>query len=183
MDLETLCNRPWLLKEPVSRIAGHLAGLKIDAVCGPLVEGAFLGLLVAAELEVPFSYSERFSRTAKEGLFPVGYRVPASLREGLRGKRVAIVNDVINAGSAVIGTYEDLHRCGASVVAIGALLVLGSAASEFAGKHGIDLFSLDTQPNNLWTVGECPLCRAGIPLQDVAAFGAELGSPRTADRV
>jgi orotate phosphoribosyltransferase len=172
LDLETLCLRPWLLKGAVCELAEHLAGLKIVAVCGPLVEGAFVGLMVAAQLEIPFSYSERFSRSAKEGLFPMGYRVPSALREGVRGKRVAIVNDVINAGSAVKGTYEDLQRCGATVVAIGALLVLGSAAAEFAGNHGIELFSLATLPNNLWTAGACPLCQAGIPLQDIEGFAA-----------
>jgi orotate phosphoribosyltransferase len=174
LDLETLCLRPWLLKGAVTRLAERLAALKIDAVCGPLVEGAFVGLMVAAELEIPFSYSERFSRPAQEGLFPMGYRVPSALREGVRGKRVAIVNDVINAGSAVKGTYEDLQECGATVVAIGALLVLGSAASEFAGSHGIDLVSLDALPNNLWTTRECPLCQVGVPLQDIEGFAGAL---------
>jgi orotate phosphoribosyltransferase len=94
------------------------------------------------------------------------------LEEVVRGKRVAIVNDVINAGSAVKGTYEDLRRCGATVVAIGALLVLGSAASEFAADRGIDLVSLAALPNNLWTAGECPLCEAGVPLLDIEGFGA-----------
>jgi orotate phosphoribosyltransferase len=177
MDLETLCNRPWLLKKQVASLAGQVAGFKVDAVCGPLVEGAFVGLLVAAELEVPFSYSERFARPGKDGLFPMGYRVPSSLREGLRGKRVAIVNDVINAGSAVIGTYEDLLECGAEVVVIGALLVLGSAASELAGQHGIGLVSLEAVANNLWIAEECPLCRDGIPLEDAAGVGAGWKAP------
>ena len=57
-----------------------------------------MALMVALLLNVQFTYSERFARSAEGGLFPAGYRVPAPLREGLRGKRVAIVNDVINAG-------------------------------------------------------------------------------------
>ena len=44
------------------------------------------------------------------------------------GKRVAIVNDVINVGSAMQGTFADLQNCGAVVVDISALLVLGTAA-------------------------------------------------------
>jgi orotate phosphoribosyltransferase len=172
LDLATLCLRPALLKAPVAELAEQLAGLNVDAVCGPLVEGAFVGLMVATELEIPFTYSERFARPAQDGLFPRGYRVPSVLEEVVRGKRVAIVNDVINAGSAVKGTYEDLRRCGATVVAIGALLVLGSAASEFAADRGIDLVSLAALPNNLWTAGECPLCEAGVPLLDIEGFGA-----------
>jgi orotate phosphoribosyltransferase len=57
----------------------------------------------------------------------------------LGGKRVVIVNDVINAGSAVKGTFADLEKCGAKLVAIGTLLVLGTAAKEFASAQNVDL--------------------------------------------
>jgi hypothetical protein len=40
----------------------------------------------------------------------VKYRIPPALRSQVRGKRVAIVNDVINAGSAVRGTFLDLRN-------------------------------------------------------------------------
>jgi orotate phosphoribosyltransferase len=173
LDLEMLCLRPRLLQPHIAELATRLTALDIDAVCGPLVEGAFAGLMVANELDIDFTYSERFSRPT-QGLFPAGYRVPAALRDGLRGKRVAIVNDVINAGSAVKGTFADLQECGANVVAIGALLVLGTAASHFASQMNLALISLATLPNNLWTVQECPLCAAGLPLEDIAGFAASL---------
>jgi len=87
---------------------------------------------------------------------------------------VAIVNDVINAGSAVRGTYVDLQQCGATVVAIGTLLVLGTSAYEFAAHEDIALETLARQLNTLWTPGECPLCAAGMALGDPAEFGARL---------
>jgi orotate phosphoribosyltransferase len=148
--------------------------LEVDAVCGPLVEGAFLALMVALLLNVQFTYSERLARSAKGGLFPAGYRVPAPLHEGLRGKRVAIVNDVVNAGSAMRGTFADLQNCGAVVVDISALLVLGTAAPAFASSKGVPLRSVATLPNNLWTPSECPLCVSGVPLEDIAAFAVAL---------
>jgi orotate phosphoribosyltransferase len=155
-------------------LTAPLSDLQLDAVCGPLVEGAFVALMVALQLDIQFTYSERFVRPVADGLFPAGYRVPASLREGLRGKRVAIVDDVINAGSAIRGTFADLEECGANVVAISALLVLGSAAAKFAASKNVPLHNLATLPNNLWTASECPLCESGIPLQDVAAFATTL---------
>jgi orotate phosphoribosyltransferase len=147
-----------------------LSKLGVDAVCGPLVEGAFVALMVALLLNVQFTYSERFARVAEGRLFPAGYRVPAPLREGLRGKRVAIVNDVINAGSAMRGTFADLQNCGAVVVDISALLVLGTAAPAFASSKGIPLRSVATLPNVLWTPSECPLCVSRVLLEDIAAF-------------
>jgi orotate phosphoribosyltransferase len=174
LDLETLCLQPQRVQAVAGGLAAPLSDLQVDAVCGPLVEGAFVGLMVALQLDIQFTYAERFVRPGADGLFPAGYRVPASLREGLRGKRVAIVDDVINAGSAIRGTFADLEECGAKVVAISALLVLGPAAAQFAANKNVPLHHLATLPNNLWTASECPLCKSGIPMQDVAAFATTL---------
>lgn len=174
LDLETLCLQPQRVQAAATALAALLSDLEIDAVCGPLVEGAFVALMVALQLDIQFTYSERFVRPTGDGLFPAGYRVPASLRESLRDKRVAIVNDVINAGSAIRGTFADLEESGAKVIAIGTLLVLGSAAAKFAASKNVPLHSLATLPNNLWTASECPLCASGVPLQDVAAFATTL---------
>ncbi len=170
LDLESLCLHPRRVQIVAAELAESLSRLEVDAVCAPLVEGAFVGLMVASLLNTQFTYSERFARSTDSGLFPAGYRVPAPLREGLRGKRVAIVNDVINAGSAVRCTFDDLQNCGAIVVAIGTLLVLGTAAPAFASGKGVPLMSIATLPNNLWTPSECPLCISGVPLEDIAAF-------------
>jgi orotate phosphoribosyltransferase len=179
LDLESLCRRPLAVQAVVADLVGPLSELSLDAVCGPLVEGTFVGLMAAALLDVEFTYSERFARPAEGGVFPAGYRVPAPLRAGLRGKRVAIVNDVINAGSAMRGTFEDLQACGAEVVAISALLILGDAAAAFASGKGVPLLSVATSQNTLWAPADCPHCASGIPLEDVAAFAASLPTQAT----
>jgi orotate phosphoribosyltransferase len=174
LDLESLCYRPNLLQSAAQELADSISPLDVDVVCGPLVEGAFVGLFAALRLNVPFVYSERFARPSEGGLFPAGYRIPATLREGLRGKRVAIINDVINAGSAVRGTFSDLLECGAIVTAIGALLVLGTAASDFAFSKAIPLKSTAFLPNTIWAASECPFCACGEPLEDVEGFAIRL---------
>ncbi len=152
---------------------GSLAS-SLDIICAPLVEGAFIGLLVASQLGLQFAYSERFARLPEEELFPAGYRLPAALRPKVRGKRVAIVNDVINAGSSMRGTFEDLSDCGATIVAIGSLLVLGTAAWEFAESKQVALESIAYLPNNLWKAADCPLCNSAVPLEDVEGFRSAL---------
>src|SRR5215475_3184469 len=127
LDLELLCLHPEPVRRLAAQVAARLAPYEVDAVCGPLVEGAFVALMVAETLGVPFSYAERFPVATRDALFPVDYRLPRALRARVRDKRVAIVNDVINAGSAVRGALTDLQVCAAHPVAIGALLVLGSA--------------------------------------------------------
>jgi orotate phosphoribosyltransferase len=166
LDLEGLFLKPGRVQPFAAELAKQLSTLDVDAVCGPLVEGAFVGLMVASELGVDFSYSEPFSQPAEEGLFPVGYRIPAVLESSLRNKRVAIVNDVVNAGSAVRGTVTALSACGATPVAIGALLLLGTAAFQFAASRGLALQSIAALPNSLWAPAECPLCAAAIALEN-----------------
>jgi orotate phosphoribosyltransferase len=166
LDLESLCLRPRRTQILAAKLAEPLSELDVDVVCGPLTDGAFVALMVALVLDSEFIYAERFVQPAEGGLFPVKYRVPAAHRAGLRGKRVAIVDDVINAGSAVRSTLADLESCGAVVVDISALLVLGDTAPAFALSKGIPLRSLATVPSHLWSPAECPLCAAAIPLDD-----------------
>jgi orotate phosphoribosyltransferase len=166
LDLELLFLHPKLIEQSVARLSEMVRPLSPEAVCGPLVEGAFVALMVASRLDVEFCYAERFETEQAEGdLFPIEYRVPHSLREQLRGKRVAIVNDVISAGSAVRGTYFDLLACGAEPIALGALLVLGDPTGRFVEQVGIPLISVGRHPFDLWTPSECPLCAAGTTLE------------------
>jgi orotate phosphoribosyltransferase len=168
LELELLYLHPNEVHSLAGELARRLAGYELDGVCGPLVEGALVGLQVASELGVELSYAERLPHPERGRLFPVKYRIPGALRTRVRGRRLAIVNDVVNAGSAVRGTLADLRACGAEPVAIGALLVLGPAAGELARAEGLALETIASRPNNLWEPGECPLCAAGTPLEDLA---------------
>ena len=164
LDLELLFHKPHRIRPFAVEIARRLRGMEVAAICGPLVEGAFVAQMVAEELALPFSYSEPVASGESDALYPIAYRLPAPLRPTVRGKAVAIVNDVINAGSAVGGTSVDLEACGARPVAIGALLVLGGWSDAFAAQHDLRLESIAAAPSDLWTPDACPLCAAGTPL-------------------
>jgi orotate phosphoribosyltransferase len=51
------------------------------------------------------------------------------------------------------------------VVAVGALLVLGSRAAELAEAEGLALEQLALRQANLWEPDECPLCAAGVAVE------------------
>ena len=167
LDLELLCLNPDSVRKYAQAIARQLAPYGIEMVCGPLVEGAFVGLLAALEMGVPFTYSERVAGASDDTLYPFSYRLPLNLRSRVRGKRVAIVNDVINAGSAVRSTFADLRSCGAEPVAVGAILTLGPWAREFAAANQMALEALCVQSNSFWIPSECPLCRNGVALSSI----------------
>jgi orotate phosphoribosyltransferase len=164
MDLEGLFLKPALIEPLAAELAQRVARYDVDVVCGPLVEGAFLALMVARQLDLPFTYSERYARTDAQALYPYGYAVPRLLHRHLRGRRVAVINDVIGGGSAVGGTWSALEALGAQPVLIGALLVAGPWTSRFAAEKQIAVESLDSIENELWAPEECPLCARGEPL-------------------
>jgi orotate phosphoribosyltransferase len=166
LDLDALLRRPGRLRPFVAALAQRLAAYGVEGVCGPQTGGAFVAAMVAAELDVEFFYAERVAPPPGAALYATEYRVPAALRGAARGKAIAIVDDVINAGSAVRGTLADLVACGARPAAIGALLVLGDAASSLAGEQEAPLVSSAQLASSLWTPSDCPLCAAGALLEE-----------------
>jgi orotate phosphoribosyltransferase len=144
-----------------------LTGREIEVVCGPMTGGAKLADLVAREIGVTSVHAERVETTAS-GLFPVKYRVPDTQRSGLRGKRVAIVDDAISAGSALRGTHVDLIACGARPVAVGALIVFGTASEAFVRENGLSIDAVARTSFNVWPPLECPLCQSHVPLEFVS---------------
>ena len=130
-------------------------------------EVAFVALLTSLELGCDFVNAERFADATRGGLYPVEYHLLRVLQPLVRGRRVAIVNEVINAAAAVRGAFFDLQELGARVVAVGALLALGEAISEFAVEHDLKLELLGRMPNNLWIPSNCPLCATSLPLEIV----------------
>lgn len=164
LDLEPLFLRPNDLRPFVEELSRKLSNHDFEAVCGPLIGGAFVAQTVASLLDVDFYFTEEIQVPLHEGLFPVAYRLPASLRDRVRGKRIAVVNDVINAGSAVRGTIADLETCGAQTVAIGSLVVLGESAVQFAAARNVPLEYVASLENPLWEPANCPLCAVGVPV-------------------
>jgi orotate phosphoribosyltransferase len=167
-DLETLCQNPAALRPFIPDLGRHLEPFHPDVICGPLIEGAFVALLAASELRCDFVYTLRFNAGFEDKLFGVPYELPKSLQSAVTGKRIAIVNDVISAGSAVRGTLQSLRQAGAEIVCIASLVVLGDSFPPFAREHEIPLRTLLTLPNNTWEPEHCPLCAQGIPLQNLA---------------
>ena len=165
LDLDSLFQRPARLRRFAGALALRLGDLAIEAVCGPLVGGAFLAQVVATELDVEFYHTERIVTTDGGGLNSVNYRLPDTLRPRIGGKQVAIVDDAINAGSAVRATYLELQASGARVAAVGALLVLGRQAAQLAAGWNVPLEGIAHLPSELWSPEACPLCAARVPLQ------------------
>jgi orotate phosphoribosyltransferase len=169
LDLDTLFSDARAVAPFVAALADALGRYDVDAVCGPLLGGAFLAQLVAQALDVEFWYTERVEPQRERGMFAVRYRLPAAVQGRVPGRRVAMVDDVMSAGSALRGTFAELQTHGALPVVAGALLVLGDVGATHFRQRSIPVEAAARDTFELWPPAECPLCAAGMPIEDLAA--------------
>ena len=85
LDLDALFLRPAALRPFASELARRLGRHSVEAVVGPLVGGAFVAEMVAAELDLRFAFAER--RVDARG---VTYVIPDAFHDHLRGRTVAV---------------------------------------------------------------------------------------------
>jgi orotate phosphoribosyltransferase len=161
LDLDALFARPIALRPIVNEFARSLAAHGIQAVCGPRTGGALLAQMVAEVLGVEFYFTERITREDGMG---ARYHLSESQRALVRGKLIAVVDDAVNAGSAVVNTLAELRDAGGQPVAIGALIVLGSGAAPIAAAQKMPFEYITQYTTPLWQTSDCPLCRAAVPL-------------------
>jgi orotate phosphoribosyltransferase len=163
LELDALFTNPARTERLAAAMTDRLGGRGIEVVCGPMTGGALLAQAVARQLGVSFAYTER----VVAGDDTVSYHLPTAQAPVVQGRRVAIVDDVINAGSATGSTLHALIEAGARPVAIGALLILGDAIDRFAHAHGLQVLACARRESNLWSPESCPLCARGTPLEPV----------------
>jgi orotate phosphoribosyltransferase len=157
LDLDALFVDARRARGWAAALAERAAACKPEFICGPLTGGAFVAQSLAAEIGAGFVFAERF--VPETG--PVVYHIPESLRGALHGRRILLVDDAVNAGSAWLATLADLEACGAALAGFAALLTLGAAASQIAERYDAPLFALAALERRMWTAEDCPLCRSG----------------------
>jgi len=174
LDLDALFVDARRARGWAAALAQRAAGCRPEIVVGPLTGGAFLAQLMAAEMGAKFVFAER--GVSEEGA--VRYRIPAPMRGAVSGRRGLLVDDAVNAGSALRSTLADLMDCGAELAGLASLLAsrpaglaLGDApparddaASQIARQHGVPFFTLVSLKRGLWAPETCPLCASGAPL-------------------
>ena len=152
----------------VTQLAQSLRRHNIEAVCGPMSGGAFLAQLLARLLGSEFYFTQQASRPAGQQAseFKAKYQLPPGTKHRVLGKRMALVDDVMSAGSSLRATLMDVETHGAIPVVVGALYVLGSTGSNFFTERGLRIETTGRAPFDAYRPPECPLCAAGIPLED-----------------
>jgi orotate phosphoribosyltransferase len=143
-------------------MAEPFADEKIETVVGPTTGGLILSHLTAHHLTMMEARVVRTifaAKTADGGFgFPFGYD------EYVAGKRVLIAEDVLTTGGTVRKVIELIRKHGGVPFGLTVLCNRGGlTAADFPGMKFVPLIEA---PFDSWAPEDCPLCEAGVPIDD-----------------
>ncbi|HXF50388.1 MAG TPA: orotate phosphoribosyltransferase [Dehalococcoidia bacterium] len=142
--------------EPLcAMIADRFRDAGVQVVAGPTTGGIILAYEVGRLLGVRGIFAEKNPPEAGEGRsFQRGFRIEP-------GERVLVVDDILTTGGSIREVLDAVRRAGGDVVGVGVL------ADRTAGNvdFGVPLYACLSLEVESYPPGDCPLCRAGVPLQ------------------
>lgn len=110
-------------------------------------------------------YAQRVAPTADA---TACYRLPDELSPLIGGRRVAIVDDAINAASASLATRDEIARLGGDATVAAAIFLRDPGGIALLKANGLAVEHLIGVPFTLWAPTDCPLCRARLPIERTA---------------
>jgi orotate phosphoribosyltransferase len=165
-DLDSLFADTQTIRIEVRQLSELIVPFNVTGICGPLLGGAFLAQGIANELDVPFLFTRRSENVTDDELFRARYRLPSSLRKTVTGERIAVVDDVISAGSSTRATVAELIQAGAHPVVVGCLMFFGHEGKSYFQSQDLGVVSNGERDLTLWQTVSCPMCKAGVPLEN-----------------
>jgi orotate phosphoribosyltransferase len=143
-------------------LADAAATHRPEIVCGPATGGIILAQWTGHHLDLPAVYTEK----AADGMV---------LKRGydklVAGKRVLVVEDVLNTGGSIKETIAAVREAGGDVVAAAALVNRGAVTAAQIGAPV--LTALLDVALDAWDAEACPLCRDGVPINTDVGKGRE----------
>jgi orotate phosphoribosyltransferase len=136
-------------------IGSRFSGDRIEAVVGPAVGGIVIAHEVARYLGTSCCFTER-----EEGKM--------KLRRGFaleKGMRTVVVEDVVTTGGSAQEVVTLLEGMGVRVAGVSAIVWRSPSATAEPPFGALPFRPLLTLPTEAWKPDECPLCRAGKPVE------------------
>jgi orotate phosphoribosyltransferase len=152
-----LLAKPDLAARAGKTLAEALRASGATTVLSPALGGVVIGHETAKALGVRFFFAER---RGEEFLLRRGFRLEP-------GEPVAIVEDVVTTGGSVLAVLRLAAALGARPVAIAALV----DRSEGKARFSVPFHPASRLPLAAYAPEECPLCRAGVPVEKPGSRG------------
>lgn len=166
-------------------LAGEVRDLGAEIVLGPATGGLVLSQWLAHHLGVLSAFAEHDYQYHAGGNHETqdtrAVRPPFVLKrhynELVKGRRVLVVDDIVNTGLSIRQTLDAAVEAGAKVIAAAAICTRGNTGAE---EIGCDFLYLTEVKIPAWPADKCHLCRDGVPVNVHYAHGMEFVRARGA---
>ncbi len=142
---------PALAARLAEQAASLVAGLQAQTVASPALGGITWGYELARALGARAIFVERNS----------GGRFALRRFALVPGERVLVAEDVLTTGGSTRETIDVMRAAGGQVVGVAAIVDRSGGKMDF----GVPLHALLAQAIETYAADECPLCRAGQPIE------------------
>jgi orotate phosphoribosyltransferase len=151
-----ILEQPPVCEQFARAIAERFRGAGVTVVCGPTTGGVIIAYEVARQLGARCVIAEKAETGRKVGR---GFRLGPD-------DRVLVVDDVLTTGGSINETLAAVRQSGAAIVGVG-VYVDRSSGVDF----GVPLFGAFRQQVAAWEAPACPLCQAGVRLEEPGRSG------------
>jgi len=152
-----------------SLLADHFKGggfSKPYAVIAPAVGGVILSQWTAHHLKETLALYAEKAPDGESFIIKRGYD------KLIKGRSILVVEDVLTTGGSVKKVVEAVRACNGSVIGVGALCNRGGIKAENIGNVP-ELYTLLDIPLTAYEEADCPLCKAGVPINIAVGKGRE----------
>jgi orotate phosphoribosyltransferase len=160
--------------ERIERLCRDMAkmarGWGAEVVCGPATGGLIVAEWTAHELGLLSVFAEH-DPAPQDGALRGRFTLRRGYDHVVSGKRVLVVDDIVNTGLSLRQTAQSVRGAGGQVVGAACLVSRGNV--DAAGL-GVDryLYLLEYKVP-AWPASACPLCQAGVPINTCYAHGRD----------
>ena len=166
VNKDVITQNPKVLDKLAKTLAKKTKGIEFDVIVAPAMGAIILGSYVAFYTETETSvFCEKDSEAKNGFVFKRGYQ------HLIKGKKVLVVEDILNTGKSSKQTIDTVEEYGGKVVALAALVNRGGVTKKQLGvKRLITLANINLKT---YKEKECPFCKAGKPVNTEIGHGAK----------
>lgn len=164
---------PVLIDEVGMMMADIISDKEIDTVVVPAVGGIVLGHIVAKYLSLfkdKKVNSVFIEKAPKDDTGKDTFKITRGYEKFLKGKRVAVVEDIVNTGYSAKKIIECAKDAGAKVEAVAVICNRGGVKAEDL-EPGVEFVSLTELSLEKYEPEECPLCKKGVAVSTEFGHG------------
>jgi orotate phosphoribosyltransferase len=175
IDKDVINERMPRVRRLCELLAEEVRDLGAEVLCGPATGGLIVAQWTALCLDAIAVFTEHDPAAHPDASSGRPVRGRFVLRRGydqvVRGRRVLVVDDVINTGLSIRQTVEAVRDCGGIVIGAGAHITRGNASLQALGVETLRVLAEYDIPS--WPAQACALCASKVPVNTRYAHGAD----------